>query len=165
MRNTLKDDFLRLLNHYQGNLLKLCLLYTDRQPDNVSDLFQEIVANLWEAFPRFRGDSKPSTWLYRVAINTAFMRQRSERRMPRFMSLDDSVFNAIANPEEDKLLERLYQLIDRLDEEERSLIFLYIDNMPMRDIALIFKTNENTIKQRIKHLKQKLKKMNDDEQQ
>lgn len=160
-KNKLQDEFLELLGQSRGTILKLCLMHTDRQPDNVNDLYQEIVCNLWESFPRFRHKSKPNTWVYRIALNTAYMQYRSRRRMPQFITLSDYICECIANPEGDKMIERLYWLIDLLNEEEKALILMYIDKVPLRDIAETLGTIEDAVKHKINRLKQKMKTLNE----
>jgi len=164
-KDKLQDEFMELLNQCQGTIIKLCLLHTDRQPDSVNDLYQEIVCNLWESFPRFRHQSKPNTWVYRIALNTAYMQHRSRKHIPKFISLNDYMRENIANPEENNMINRLYQLIDLLDEYEKTIIFLYIDKVPLREIAETLGTTEDAIKHKISRLKLKMIKMNENEPQ
>ena len=79
MSERLQKDFLEMLNQCQGIVMKVCLCFTDRQPANIDDLYQDIVSELWTSYPRFRQESKPSTWVYAVALNTALMRHRPPR--------------------------------------------------------------------------------------
>ncbi len=163
MSEKLQKDFLEMLNQCQGIVMKVCLCFTDRQPANIDDLYQDIVSELWTSYPRFRQESKPSTWVYAVALNTALMRHRSRKRMPQFVELTPGMCENIADTGGDKLVERLYQLIGRLDPRDQTLLFLYLDKVSQRDIAQMLHTSEDTINQRVNRLKKKLKKMNEHE--
>lgn len=161
MAEKIQKEFLEMLDQCQGIVMKVCLFFTDRQPANIEDLYQDIVSVLWESYPRFRRQSKLSTWVYTVALNTAVMYRRS--RNPKFVALTQEMCENIADTGGDKQVDRLYQLIDRLDAKDRTLLFLYLDKVPQRDIAHMLNTSEDTINKRISRLKQKLKKMNDNE--
>ena len=158
-----KSEFLKLLNQCRGTLLKLCLLYTDRQPDNINDLFQDIVCNMWEGYPRYAGECTPNTWVYRIALNTVYMRHRVKRRMPQFVKISDTMYDGMADDSGNELVERLYYLIDLLDEEERAIIIPYLDKVSQKEMAVMFDTTETAINHRINRIKKKLKKLNDNE--
>src|SRR5688572_33067927 len=74
-----QEEFVRQVQSSQGIIHKICRLYGQTQPDR-EDLFQEIVVQLWKAIPKFRGESKFSTWIYRVALNTAISDFRKKKR-------------------------------------------------------------------------------------
>ena len=160
----LQTDFLTILNQCQGILVRLCWFYSDRSSERANDLYQEIVCNLWDSFPRFRGDSKPGTWVYRVAINTVYMQYRTRRRLPKFVSMEGLRLEEVLSDTDDELVVRLYQLIDKLDADERELISLYLARVSQREIAATLCISENAVNHRIKRIKQKLKKMNEDEE-
>ncbi|MBQ6157245.1 MAG: sigma-70 family RNA polymerase sigma factor [Bacteroidales bacterium] len=86
MRDQRESEFMEMLARCERTLFKVCLFYTDRQPDNVRDMYQDIVCNLWQAWPSFRHESKANTWVYRVALNTAVA-----RRQPTHPLLDSDV--------------------------------------------------------------------------
>lgn len=158
-----QTEFLLLLDRCQGTIMRLCLVHTDRQPENVKDLYQDIVCNLWESYPRIRHKKNIRTWVYRVALYTAYMHHRSKKRTVSFIDFDDNLYETVAGDSGNEMIERLYSLIDKLDTEDRTLLFLYIDKVPQREIAKILDTTEANINQRITRLKKKLKIMNENE--
>lgn len=160
----LENEFLKLLNQYQASIVKLCLLHTDRQPDNVKDLYQEIVYNLWKSFPRYCGNSSPHTWVYRIALNTAYLQYRKRKRLPQFVALNDALCDCIAESSDNELVNRLYQLIDCLNPKEKALLSLYLEGIPQREIATFYHTSEAAINHRINRVKSKLKLLNEHEQ-
>jgi RNA polymerase sigma-70 factor (ECF subfamily) len=164
-KHTLEGEFLELLNRCQGTILRLCMLYTDRQPDSINDLYQEIVCALWESFPQFRNLSKPNTWAYRVALNIANMHCRAQHRRPQFVQLTNYMSDTIPDYEENSMIDRLYRLIDLLNDEDKMLTFLYIDRVPLREIALILNTTEYAVRHKVNRLKHKLRKLNEEYEQ
>lgn len=127
----------------------------------VDDLRQDILAELWLAFPTYRRKSAVTTWAYRVALNRVFVSLR-QRRLS-FVRLDESHL-AIPEPDGDPLIDRLYMLIDRLDDDERQLMFLYLDKLPLAEIAHRLKISDNAVRQRLKRIKIKLRRMNNEEE-
>lgn len=148
----------------EGIIVKVSVLFSDHTPDSIHDLYQDIVCELWRSYAGFRHASSENTWVYRVALNTARRHRRRLRRTPVTVSLDNTRLDSLAAEARDELLERLYELIERLPDRYRNLAYLYLDNLPLRDIAAVLNVSENTVKQRIKYMKQKLIKMKEDEE-
>ena len=148
----------------EGIIMRICVLFSDRTSDGIHDLYQDIVCDLWRGYAGFRHASSENTWVYRVALNAARRHHRRQRRIPVTVSLDSTRFDTLAAEARDELLERLYELIERLPDRYKTLAYLYIDNLPLRDIAAVLNVSENTVKQRIKYMKQKLIKMKEDEE-
>lgn len=86
MRDQRESEFMEMLARCERTLFKVCLFYTDRQPDNVRDMYQDIVCDLKQAWPNFRHESKENTWVYRVALNTA-VAQLLKRKKLIFLNL------------------------------------------------------------------------------
>lgn len=160
----LQNDFLGLLERCRGSIVRLCLIHTNRQPESVKDLFQDIVYNLWVAFPKVRDRGAADSWVYGVALNTARMHRRLRRHSPEFIKLDDAMVENLIDTGEDEAVETLYRLIDRLDDDDKALLFLYIDRVPQKEMAAIFHTTDAAINHRINRLKKKLKKIYENEQ-
>ena len=95
-------EFNKLLQESQMILVKVCMQFTDRQPDSIKDLYQEIAINLWESMPSFRGDSSQTTWVYRIAINTAYMELRKRARQNLFVDLDQQMLESLAEEAQDE---------------------------------------------------------------
>lgn len=151
-------EFEQMLCRSRRILYRICLAFTDRQPCNIDDLYQEIVCNLWRGWPQFRGKSDPTTWVYRVALNTAGMKLRKQQRRdrPDIIPIDDRLRDTLAGEPADPLIEELYSLIDQLPDEEKKLLFLYIDRLSHAQIAAIAGISEDAVKHRIHRIKKKL---------
>lgn len=156
-------EFLQILNQYRGTIYKVCLLYTDRTPDAVEELFQDICCNLWVAFKRFHQESSACTWVYSVAYRTAMHQMRWRLRQPRFIQLDPKVYETVAEEGEDEEVQWLYELMGRLPDEEQALLLMYIDRMTQSEIAQTLGTTEDVVNRKINRLKEKLKQMYDEE--
>ena len=156
MRDQRESEFIEMLARCERTLFKVCLFYTDRQPDNVRDMYQDIVCNLWQAWPNFRHESKENTWVYRVALNTAVAKLRKRSRTPSFVLLTDEMVATLTDLKHEELVESLYRLIDLLGKADKSLILLYLDKIPYDQIAEIVGISEAAARKRVERIKQKL---------
>lgn len=124
------------------------------------DLFQEIVLQLWKSYPGFKGDSKVSTWMYRVALNTAITRlQKNKRRPDNFrLSSDD---HSVPIPDDKRIdIEyghELQRAIDLLNKFDKALMMLYLDEKTYKEMGEIMGITESNIGVKINRIKIKLK--------
>ncbi len=156
-KETRHTEFEQMLCRSRRILYRICLAFTDRQPDNVDDLYQEIVCNLWRGWPKFRGESDPTSWVYRIALNTAGMelRKRKQKERYEFIPLDENLIDTLSE-ETDPRREHLYNLIDQLPDDEKKLLFLHLDRLSYDQIAEIAGTSEAAVKQHLYRIRQKL---------
>ena len=131
-----EKDFLEKIRANQGIILKLVQLYARTQEDS-KDLYQEILLQAWKAFPKFRGDSKFSTWLYRVSLNTILTAQRRPQLMDYRENIDDNLASVGATGIEAEKQKALHQAIRQLPETDRAIISLHIDGYTNPEIAEI----------------------------
>ena len=161
-------EFTAMVHRTDRIVRRICVLFSDRSAEGMRDLYQEIVCEMWRSFHRFRRASSETTWVYRVALNTALRQHRSRKRQPILVPLECQGFDTMAVDNGDAgndLTERLYLLIEQLPPDERALAYMYTDNVPMREIAAVLDTSENAVKLRIRRIKEKLKKLNDEYQE
>lgn len=122
-------------------------------------MFQEIVLQLWKSFPTFRGDSKITTWMYRIALNTAISGLRKLGRKIRTEELNDHHFNISDTPsdprEED--LQRLQWAIRQLSEIERAMVMMALDEIPYEEIAETIGITQNNVRVRMNRIREKLR--------
>ena len=153
-----EKKFLDMLNRSQRTIFQICLHYTDRSPDAIRDLYQEIVCNLWESWPNFRGDSSTDTWVRRVSLNVAVTEIRRHAKQPRFVPLEDWMYDTISE-EIDKAPPDYFRLISALEPDERALLYLRLEHLSIRDIAETLSTTEAAVKQRLYRLRQHIDKL------
>lgn len=143
----------------QNIVHKVCSLYTDNREAH-NDLFQEIAIQLWKAYPRFRGDSKFSTWMYRVALNTAITLYRKSKKQPRTQDFDTILYRVKADqydPTEEQQLNLMYSAIRELGDIDKALVFLYLEDKNYGEIAETLGISEVNARVKMNRIKTKLK--------
>ena len=126
MTKELEHKFIIELEENQNIVHKICKIYTDNT-DAHNDLFQEITIQLWKAYPKFRGDAKFSTWMYRIALNTAITLYRKSKRQIRTQDFDSVLYKVKAttyDDTEEQQLKLMYDAIKQLNDIEKALVFL-----------------------------------------
>jgi RNA polymerase sigma-70 factor (ECF subfamily) len=156
-----REQFSELLERHRGIVLKVANTYC-RAPWDRDDLAQEIAAQLWRAFPSFDATRKFSTWMYRIALNVAISFVRSSGVRARHTVQFDESRHDIASPEpgDNEDLERialLHAFLDELDELNRALLLLYLDELSYRDIADVLGITETNVATKISRLKQRFR--------
>ena len=152
----MEKDFLKIVEDNQGIIYKVCKTYRDTREDQ-EDLFQEIVLQLWKSYPKFRGESKESTWIYRIALNTAIAIFRKNKIELEFNEKIPKEHHSkyIETPSENE--ERLFEAIRTLNKVERAIIALYLEDYPYNEIGEITGITENYVGVKISRIKEKLK--------
>ena len=161
MNSFSEESFVKQLKENQNIIHKICRLYTSDE-DAHNDLFQEITIQLWKAYGQFRGDSKFTTWAYRVGLNTAITLYRKKKRSIETTPFD-SEFHRIKNDdynfEEEERLKLLYKGIESLNDIEKALIFLYLEDKDYTEISETLGISEVNARVKMNRIKGKLKKI------
>jgi RNA polymerase sigma factor (sigma-70 family) len=156
MTEGLSKEFSDQLVNHLGILHKICRTYK-KDPDDRDDLFQEIIYNAWKSYPKFERRSKFSTWLYRVALNTALYQNRKDRFFGK--TIDVQLVHNLAVEVNDDNTDLLWLAINKLDELEKSIVVLYLDELPYKEISEITGLSENNIAVKLTRIKTKMKKI------
>ena len=155
-----KEQFSDILAMNIGILIKLSRVYTKVAQDR-DDLINDITLELWKSFESFNGDSKISTWTYRVATNTSMNYKRKKRNDLLFVSLNDfkkeDVFPWLAEQDNSSELEILYNCIDELNEINKAIILLYLDGNSHDEISEIMGISKTNVGTRIGRIKEQIK--------
>ena len=155
----LEKDFLTMVEAQKRTIYKVCYIYANDQ-DDLNDLFQETVLNLWKSFPRYRGDSTLNTWVYRIAMNTCITFLRRSNARPQIVPMTDNVASMAAEDNETAgQLRELYRLISQLGKLERALILLWLEERSYEEIADILGITKTNVAVKLNRTKEKLKKM------
>jgi RNA polymerase sigma-70 factor (ECF subfamily) len=153
-----KEDFIQGIKENEGIIYKVARLYTNSAEDQ-KDVYQEIVYQLWKSYPSFKANSKISTWMYRVALNTAISHLKKEKRKGTRVSIDNFLLNKI--DEIDTVIEEritlLYAHIKKLSIVEKGIILLHLEGKNYDEIAAITGFTNTNIGTRLGRIKQKLK--------
>ncbi|TAE10224.1 MAG: sigma-70 family RNA polymerase sigma factor [Bacteroidetes bacterium] len=158
---SLETSFLALVREHQRIIHKVCRMYAD-DADDRQDLFQEVVLQLWRAFPSFRGDAKITTWLYRVALNVAISDLRKKKARPEPDKLNDQFINIkddTVQAFQDENVQLLYKAIEHLSQVEKALVMLYLEEHSYDEIAEIMGITANNARVKMHRLQEKLRKI------
>ncbi|MDV6170389.1 sigma-70 family RNA polymerase sigma factor [Flavobacterium sp. DG1-102-2] len=159
MSSELERSFVKQLQENQNLIHKICRIYTDGE-DAHKDLFQEITIQLWKAFPQFRGDSKFTTWAYRVGLNTAITLYRKKTKSINTIEFDNKLHKIDQdeyNYEEEEHIKLLYQAVQQLNDIEKALVFMYLEDKDYTEIAETLGISEVNARVKMNRIKGKLK--------
>ncbi|KAF0238471.1 MAG: sigma-70 family RNA polymerase sigma [Prolixibacteraceae bacterium] len=156
----MEKEFLQIIKKNQGIIHKVCNIYCDDQDDR-DDLFQEIVAQLWKSFPSFREESKFTTWMYKVALNTAITTFKKTKRRPdqnRLTYENFQVKDENYDTETEEEIKNLHRAVAQLTGVEKSIVLLFLENNKYEEIAEITGITQNYVRVKMNRIKKKLKK-------
>lgn len=155
----MEKEFVQIITENQGIIHKVCSMYCNVEEDR-RDLFQEILVQLWKSYPSFRSESKFSTWMYRVALNTAITTFKKDKRKPdktgvpfENMQLIDDVYD----PEAEEKVKLLSRAVSQLTGVEKSIILLFLEDKKYEEIAEITGITQNYVRVKMNRIKKKLK--------
>ena len=153
-----QDHFIQLIREHEGIIYKISRVYFEQEEDQ-KDLYQEIVYQLWKSHGSFSSKSKWSTWMYRVALNTAISFLNKQKSGVRKVSSDhlDGFKIEPFDPVMEQRVDWLYKSIQDLTVIEKGIILLYLEGKSHEDIAIITGFSTTNIGTRISRIKQKLK--------
>ena len=162
MKGTTEEQrsFVDLVHAAQGILHRICAVYT-QDGESRNDLRQEMLLQLWRSYSSFRSQSSFSTWMYRVALNTALMYRRRQKGHWLTVSIDDvsPPHTEGHAPEDDEDVQLLYQCIHELPRLDRAVILMQLEQKSYREIADVTGLSEGNVSVRIVRIKQKLRTM------
>ena len=155
-----REEYIRIIRENRNLIYKVCLSFCADTEDR-KDLEQEIVVKIWNGFRRFDGQAKVSTWVYRVALNTAISYYRKEKRRGHKVSVDREILylqdTSDADLEYRRNVERHYDLIGELKELDKALILLYLEDLKYSEISNIIGITETNVATKINRIKEKLR--------
>ena len=154
--------FRRWLDEHIGLMLKV-VRGCAASPQDQDDLFQDVLLQIWSSIPAFRGEAKETTWIYRVAFNTALAWRRGERRrregQERVVKFDESPQSQpshVDSPPEQEIVERLYAAIRQLPKVDASLALMHLDGLSYQEMAEVIGISENYIGVKLNRIRQQL---------
>jgi len=145
--------FLDIFDTHRARIQRLCLGYLNSASES-EDLFQEIMTNVWNSLPGFRGDSQPGTWVYRIAVNTALLHRRKWKPTEELSDLPDSSTGPQQKLEHEERLAALYAAIATLSDQDRVIVTLLLEGLSYREIAEITGITVNYVGVKITRIKQ-----------
>ena len=145
------------MKEQKSTIYTVCYMFSKDQ-DEVNDLFQEILINLWNGFEKFEGRSNIRTWVYRVSLNTCISQDRKKKKNKSVpLSMDIDLFND--SDEDSRQVEMLRSRINKLGPFDRAIILLWLENMSYEEIGQVVGISTKNVSVRLFRIKEQLKKM------
>ena len=146
-----------MVREHKNTIYTVCFMFS-KDSDEVNDLFQEVLINLWKGFESFEGKSKVDTWIWRVSFNTCISQERKKKRnSPIPLSMGIDLFND--KDDDTKQVKMLYDRIHRLKPFDRAIVLLWLENMSYEEIAAIVGITVKNVGVRLYRIKEELKQM------
>ena len=151
-------QFTRMVKEYRKTIYTVCYFFS-KDTEEVNDLYQEILINLWRGFPNYRGESSLKTWIWRVSLNTCSNQERKKKSRIQTvpLSIDIDLYND--DDAGSRQIQMLYDRINRLDVFDRAIILLWLENMTYQDIADVVGISVSNVTTRLFRIKEQLKSM------
>ena len=154
-------EFAQTVREHKGTIYTVCYMFSNN-PDEVADLFQEILINLWKGFPQFRGDSNVKTWIYRVSLNTCISSERKKSHKVDTLPLTMDINLFSDSDDETKQVQMLRDRINKLGPFDRAIVLLWLENLSYDEIGAIVGISAKNVSVRLVRIKDQLKKMSNE---
>ncbi|MCH5181493.1 MAG: sigma-70 family RNA polymerase sigma factor [Prevotellaceae bacterium] len=161
-----EHEFEQCVNAYKGTIYTVCYMFSN-DSDEVADLFQETLINLWKGFTGFEGRSDMKTWIYRVALNTCITADRREKRRHKRIGRQpeglDADFNLFEDTDRDtQQIDLLHRRISLLRPFDRAIVLLWLENLPYDEIGKIVGLSAKAISVRLFRIRRQLRDMSNE---
>ena len=150
--------FAQMVREQKSTIYTVCYMFS-KDEDEVNDLFQEVLINLWKGFEKFRGESSMSSWVYKVALNTCISMDRKKKKDGKKVALDMNINLFEDNDNDTKQIRQLYDRIHRLGPIDRAIVLLWLDNQSYEDIGAIIGISAKNVSVKLVRIKEQLMKM------
>jgi RNA polymerase sigma-70 factor (ECF subfamily) len=159
--NDLEKQFAQTIKKHRSTIYTVCYMFS-QDADEVEDLFQEVLVNLWKGFKGFEQRSDINTWIYRVALNTCISQNRKKKRrqMEVHITMDINLFEI--SDEDTRQVDMLHKRISRLQPFDRAIVLLWLENLPYEEIGQIVGITAKNVSVRLHRIREQLKQMSND---
>ncbi len=158
--NSFEIDFARIVREHKSTIYTVCYMFS-KDEEEVADLFQDILVNLWKGYEKFRGDSSVRTWIYRVSLNTCISADRKKKKKGETVPLDMNINLFDDSVEDMKQIRMLQSRISRLGPFDRAIVLLWLENLSYDEIGAVVGITAKNVSVRLFRIKEQLKKMSD----
>lgn len=157
----LEIEFAQIAREHKGTIYTVCYMFSNNE-DDVADLYQEILVNLWKGFTKFRGESNIRTWIYRISLNTCISFERKKHRkvdtIP--LTMDINLFDD--SDDDTKQVQLLKNRINKLGHFDRAIVLLWLENLSYDEIGNIVGITAKNVSVRLVRIKEQLKNMSNE---
>ena len=155
-----ETEFAQIVKEHKNTIYTVCYMFS-KDSDEVADLFQEVLINLWRGFEKFRGESSVSTWVWRVSFNTCITFERKKKRQATVpLTIDIDLFED--SDEDTRQIRKLYSRIHRLKPFDRAIVLLWLDNLSYEEIGASVGISVKNVSVRLYRIKEELKRLSND---
>ena len=159
--NLQERDFATMVRDHKSTIYTVCYMFSKDQ-DEVNDLFQETLINLWRGFDSFKGQCDVKTWIWRVSLNTCLTSERKKKRRVDTVPLSMEC-NLFTDTDDDtRQIQQLYSRINKLGLVDRAIILLWLENMSYEEIGQIIGISTKNVSVKLVRIKEQLKKMSNE---
>ena len=156
-----QKEFTQVVMDNKRRIYTVCYMFA-KDPEQVADLFQDILINLWKGFAGFRGESSARTWIYRVSLNTCISAERKKKRKGETVPLDMNINLFDDSAEDLKQIRMLQSRISRLGPFDRAIVLLWLENLSYDEIGAIVGITAKNVSVRLFRIKEQLRNMSDE---
>ena len=157
---TLERQFSQTVTEHKSTIYTVCYMFS-QNADEVNDLFQEVLVNLWKGFENFEHRSDIRTWIYRVALNTCISIDRKKRRSAEVrLTMDINLFED--RDEDTRQVDMLHKRISKLQPFDRAIVLLWLENLSYDEIGQIVGISAKNVSVRLFRIREQLKQMSND---
>lgn len=153
-----EQEFLKRIESHKGILYKVSKMYMDN-PDDQQDLFQEIICQLWKSYDSFRNESQFSTWMYRVAVNTAIVFLKKEKRkVDKYEIASENIKDDEGDSHiKESQIDHFYKAVQKLEKIDKAIIFYQLEGFSHKEIGENLGISEGNARVKLNRAKEKLK--------
>ena len=157
-----EQEFANIVREHKSTIYTVCYMFSKNQ-DEVDDLFQEVLLNLWRGFEHFMGEYKLATWFYRICLNTCFSAYRKMKMHATETLSQQADIYAATDEAETRQIQMLHKRVHRLRPFDRAIVLLWLEGLPYDEIGAITGISAKNVSVRLVRIREELKQMTDEE--
>lgn len=156
-----EKEFEQLVKKHKNTIYTVCFMFS-KDSEEVNDLFQEVLINIWQGLPSFKGQSKMETWIWRISLNTCISCERKKKKNPTVpLSMDVDFFED--KDSDAQQVRMLYERVHRLKPFDRAIVLLWLEGIPYDEIAAIVGITTSNVATRLFRIREQLKQMSNNQ--
>lgn len=155
-----EQEFSQLVRNHKSTIYTVCYMFS-KDEDEVADLFQDILVNLWNGLEKFRGECSINSWVYKVSLNTCLSAERKKKKFGSKVELSMDINLYQDNDADTKQIQQLYKRINRLGLVDRAIVLLWLDNISYDEIGEIVGISTKNVSVKLVRIREQLKAMKD----
>lgn len=157
-----EQEFANIVREHKSTIYTVCYMFSKNQ-NEVDDLFQKVLLNLWRGIEHFKGESKLATWIYRISLNTCISADRKKKKHATETLSQQADIYAATDEAETRQIQMLHKRVHRLRPFDRAIVLLWLEGLPYDEIGAITGISAKNVSVRLVRIREELKQMTDEE--